>query len=135
MDETQPAGRDFSTGATGATAGDMWTFRTELPGTGDIDLTGFSVEAADGGIGKVDEATYEVGGSYLVVDTGPWIFGKKVMLPAGVVERFDPESETVFVSRTKDEIKNAPEYDEELGSRDEKYRGELGGYYGDRGAL
>ena len=23
--------------------------------------------------------------SYLIVDTGPWIFGKKVMLPAGVV--------------------------------------------------
>jgi hypothetical protein len=24
-----------------------------------------------------------------VVDTGPWIFGRKVLLPAGVVERID----------------------------------------------
>ena len=48
------------------------------------DLTGFSVEALDGSIGKIDEASNEVGASYLVVDTGPWIFGKKVMLPAGV---------------------------------------------------
>jgi hypothetical protein len=49
-----------------------------------MDLTGFDVEAADGSIGKVDEATQEVGESYLVVDTGVWIFGKKVLLPAGL---------------------------------------------------
>ncbi len=128
MDERKDPNRDETLQPTGAAVVDIWTFRTEQMGGGDIDLTGYSVEATDGGIGKVDEATYEVGGSYLVVDTGPWIFGKKVMLPAGVVDRFDPESETVYVSRTKDEIKNAPEYDEELG-RDETYRGELGGYY------
>ena len=115
---------------TGAATAGIWTFRSEQM-IGDIDLTGYSVEAADGGIGKVDEATYDAGGSYLVVDTGPWIFGKKVLLPAGIVERFDPDSETVFVNRTKDEIKSAPEYDETL-VRDEAYRGELGGYYGDR---
>ncbi len=117
---------------TGAATVDIWTFRTEPVGGTDMDLTGYSVEATDGGIGKIDEATYEAGGSYLVVDTGPWIFGKKVMLPAGVVDRLDPDSETVFVSRTKDEIKNAPEYDAERSRDDEKYRGELGGYYGDR---
>lgn len=110
-----------------ATTTDVWSFRTE-PTIGDVDLTGFSVEAADGGIGKVDEATYEAGSSYLIVDTGPWIFGKKVMLPAGVVQRVDPESETVFVNRTKDEIKNAPEFDDTLADAD--YRSRLGEYYG-----
>ena len=64
---------------------DMWTYTTS-PAAG-IDLTGYSVEARDGGIGKIDEATYEAGGSFVVVDTGPWIFGKKVMLPAGVIDR------------------------------------------------
>jgi hypothetical protein len=107
---------------------DIWSFRTE-PALGDIDLTGFKVEANDGGIGKIDEATYEVGGSYVVVDTGPWIFGKKVMLPAGVVQNVDPENEIVYVSRTKDEIKNAPELDETRGL-DEDYRRNLGDYYG-----
>ena len=53
------------------------------------DLTDFAVEALDGGVGTVEDASYEVGRSYLVVDTEPWIFGKKVMLPAGIVEQVD----------------------------------------------
>ena len=51
------------------------------------------------------------------------------MLPAGVIDRVDREEEKVFVNRTKDEIKNAPEFDETR-YRDEQYRDELGGYYG-----
>jgi hypothetical protein len=113
-------------------AADMWTYRDET--IGDVDLTGFSVEATDGGIGKVDEATYDIGSSFIVVDTGPWIFGKKVMLPAGVIDRVDPASETILVNRTKDEIKNAPEFDETR-YRDEGYRGEVGGYYGSRAGV
>jgi hypothetical protein len=117
---------------------DLWTYRQEAwmrggtavtDSTAGIDLTGLSVEATDGGIGKVDEATNEVGGSYIVVDTGPWIFGKKVMLPAGVIETVDLDSETVYVNRTKDEIKNAPEFDETR-RMDTGYRDELGTYYG-----
>ena len=53
------------------------------------DLSGFSVEALDGSIGKIDEASNDVGAGYVVVDTGPWIFGKKVMLPAGVIRDVD----------------------------------------------
>jgi hypothetical protein len=97
-----------------------------------MDLTGFKVEAADGSIGSIDEATNDVGASYIVVDTGPWIFGKKVMLPAGVVERVDTDEQTVYANRTKEEIKNAPEFDESR-YRDEPYREELGGYYGPSG--
>ena len=104
---------------------DMWTFTTAKQ---NLDLTGFKVEAIDGDIGKVDEGTYETGASFVVVDTGPWIFGKKVMLPAGVIRHIDPDTETIVVSRTKDEIKNAPEFDEQR-YRDEAYRDELGGYY------
>jgi len=100
--------------------------------TRNLDLTGFSVEATDGGIGKVDEATYETSKSYIVVDTGPWIFGKKVLLPAGVVERVDLDSETVFLNRMKDEIKKAPEFDEAT-YRDEPYRSQVGDYYSGTG--
>jgi hypothetical protein len=104
---------------------DMWTYKTAQ----NVDLSGFKVEAIDGDIGKVDEATNETGSSFIVVDTGPWIFGKKVMLPAGVIRDIDPDTETVFVQRTKDEIKNAPEFDENR-YHDQDYRDELGGYYG-----
>jgi hypothetical protein len=108
---------------------EMWTFAVAIPPN--IDLTGFKVEATDGDIGKVDEATQEAGGSFIVVDTGPWIFGKKVMIPAGVVRDIDPDAETIFVALTKDEIKDAPEFDEER-YREQSYRDELGGYYSGR---
>lgn len=79
-----------------------------------VDVTGFEVEARDGRIGKVDEATYEAGTSCLIVDTGFWIFGKRRMIPAGLVERVDEETRTVYVECTKDHIKDAPDYDEKL---------------------
>ena len=110
----------------GAVVVDIWTFTVEPA----VDLTGFSVEATDGHIGKVDEATHETGGSFLIVDTGPWIFGKKVMLPAGVVDRIDPDDKNVYVNRTKEEIKDAPEFDEKTHRDDQSYRGQLGDYYG-----
>jgi hypothetical protein len=110
-----------------ATRMDLWTFREGM--STQSDLTGFKIEALDGGIGKIDEATYEAGGSYLVIDTGPWIFGKKVMIPAGIVDRVDYDTETAFVDRTKDEIKSAPEYDETMAS-EPTYREQLGTYYG-----
>jgi len=34
-------------------------------------LTGWSIEAVDGGIGKVDNANNEAGAMWLIVDTGP----------------------------------------------------------------
>jgi hypothetical protein len=77
-------------------------------------------------------STYDVGSSYIVVDTGPWIFGKKVLLPAGVVDHVDLDTETVYVNRSKDEIKNAPEFDETT-YRDEAYRSEVATYYGPGG--
>jgi hypothetical protein len=110
---------------------DIWTYREMT--WGETDIVGFKVEAIDGSIGKVDEATYDAGASFVVVDTGPWIFGKKVMLPAGVIDRVDIDDGRVFAQRTKDEIKNAPEFDPDR-YRDERYRGELGGYYGPGGA-
>jgi hypothetical protein len=112
---------------------DLWTYRDTGLATPTRNVVGYKVEALDGSIGKVDEATFDVGGSYIVVDTGPWIFGKKVMLPAGVIQSVLHDDEKVFVNRTKDQIKDAPEFDDSL-SRDETYRSELGTYYGPGGA-
>ena len=113
---------------------EIWSYREGVaPGTAPRDVVGYGVEARDGSIGKVDDATFDAGSSYLVVDTGPWIFGKKVMLPAGVIREVDHDAEKVFVSRTKGQIKNAPEFDDSL-VRDDDYRGKLGSYYGPGGS-
>ncbi|HEX3290060.1 MAG TPA: hypothetical protein VHR46_01605 [Gaiella sp.] len=113
---------------------DMWTYREGIvaPGVSPRNVVGYGVEATDGSIGKVDDATYDVGSSYLVVDTGPWIFGKKVMLPAGVIQSVDHDDEKIMVDRSKDEIKNAPEFDDSMVT-DEGYRTRLGSYYDEAG--
>jgi hypothetical protein len=92
------------------------------------ELVGYHVEATDGGIGSVDEASFEVDSAHLVVDTGPWIFGRKVLLPAGTVQRVDHDERKVYVDRTKDQIKNSPEYDEAT-FRTPAYRERVGTYY------
>jgi hypothetical protein len=117
---------------------DVWTFRDRHELGSNVtethaDITGFRVEALDGSIGKVDEATYDVGHSHIVVDTGPWIFGKKVLLPAGIVTGIDEAEEQVFVNRTKDEVKHAPALDEALVA-DDAYRESIGSYYGPGGS-
>lgn len=106
---------------------DVWRYRETSWTT--PNLAGFSVEAIDGSIGKVDEASNDVSASFIVVDTGPWIFGKKVMLPAGVIRDVDLDAQTVFVNRTKEQIKNAPEFDD-AHYHDDAYRTSLGAYYG-----
>jgi len=110
---------------------DIWNYPTG-PST-DLDLIGYKVEATDGHIGKVGEATYDADAGYIVVDTGPWIFGKHVLLPAGVIVRVDADEQAVYVHRTKDEIKAAPEFDP-VRERDASYRDVYGGYYGGFGS-
>ncbi len=73
---------------TNSASTDLWTY-PESGSWGNADTTGFDIEATDGSIGSVHEATYDAGKSYIVVDTGPWIFGKKVVLPGGAIQRVD----------------------------------------------
>jgi hypothetical protein len=107
-----------------------WTFRDR--NWFGAKIAGYHIDAIDGEIGKVDRATFDVGSSYLIVDTGPWIFGEKVMLPAGVVSGIDHTNGRVFVERTKDQIKNAPKFDDTM-LDDVGYRDSLGRYYGEEG--
>ena len=106
---------------------DLWTYQTNVQKP--LNLDGFEVQATDGSIGKIDEATYDVGSSYVVVDTGPWIFGRKVMIPASAIEKVDLDNRDVFLRLTKDQIKNSPEFDES-NYRSEEYRTRVGSYYG-----
>jgi hypothetical protein len=104
---------------------DIWRLRAL---NADTDLAGYEVEADDGDIGKIAEATNHVDASWIVVDTGFWIFGKRRMIPAGAISRIDVEDRKVYVDLSKDQIKGAPDYDASV--RDaEEYRQQVGTYY------
>ena len=93
---------------------------------------GYAVEARDGGIGKVDEATYDVGGGCIVVDTGPWIFGKKVMLPAGVIGGRQPTTRRCTSTGRRTRSRTRPSTTTRWRER-QRYRSDLGSYYGPGG--
>ncbi|MFH9741363.1 PRC-barrel domain containing protein [Streptomyces roseolus] len=89
----------------------MWGYAESSGHVPGDTLIGYAVEATDGGIGKVDRHTEDVDRSYLVVDTGPWILGHKVVLPAGLVDRVDRENGTVRVNCTKRQVRESPDFE------------------------
>jgi hypothetical protein len=107
----------------------IWGYQPTTGHTAGTDLTGYKVEATDGGIGKVDKHSDNVGSAYLVVDTGVWIFGKHVLLPAGTVRTVDPDERKIYVDLTKDQIKDSPEFDKDKHLGDAGYHQQVGGYY------
>ncbi|WP_405014952.1 PRC-barrel domain-containing protein [Kitasatospora sp. NBC_01539] len=110
---------------------EIWEFRVTSGHVSGTDLVGFHVEATDGHIGRVDRLSEVTGSQYLVVDTGPWIFGKHVLLPAGTVVRVEQDDKKVYVDRTKDEIRSSPEYDiDKHDPVDSVYRDAYASYYG-----
>ncbi|MFD3698872.1 PRC-barrel domain-containing protein [Streptomyces sp. NPDC058646] len=111
----------------------VWSYKATASYLQDADLTGCKVEATDGSIGKVDKHSDEVGDAYLVVDTGGWIFGKEVLLPASTVVSVDLEERKIFVDLTRGQIKDAPEFHRDKHLGDAGYRDELGTHYGTGG--
>ena len=113
------------------TRADIYTWRD--PSWKSLDPIGFEVIAIDGPIGKVDEETMRGNGDLLVVDTGPMIFGEKVVVPVGLVVAVDLDGGRLFVECTKHEITTGPKFaDDRL--RDERFRAEVGRHFGNRRA-
>jgi len=77
-------------------------------------LYGFDIEAEDGDAGKVtglyfDDKTWVV--RYLVVDTGGWLGGRKVLLsPLTVVETLGEEN-ALRVELTRSQVEHSPDID------------------------
>jgi hypothetical protein len=116
---------------------DVWLYRVDVfvpeqPGQTMADLAGFEVVTDDDQkIGKVDEASDDSGSSWIVVDTGFWIFGKKRMIPAGAIRSVDLNERRLQVALSKAELKDAPDYDKAREFQD-SYRQEMGDYYSKR---
>jgi len=79
-------------------------------------LTGFTIRATDGEIGKVtdfyfDDITWTI--RYLVVETGNWLLNRKVLITPEALLQCDWENETFPVNLTKGQIEKSPNTDTE----------------------
>jgi hypothetical protein len=77
------------------------------------EVVAYRLEATDGGIGHVrafviDDKTWRV--RYLVVDTGTWWHGRKVVFAPEWVDRVSWGERCLHVGLTRDQIKTAPPY-------------------------
>ena len=70
------------------------------------------VEALDGLVGTLGSTIAGHGGDSIVVDTGPWIFGKKVLLPADAIYQVDFRARRLLVNRTRAQIASTPPFDD-----------------------
>ncbi len=77
-------------------------------------LVGFAMGAVDGDIGEVKEFYFddkEWTIRYIIVETGSWLLGRKVLIAPQAVLTPDWEGKIFPVNLTKDQIKNSPNID------------------------
>lgn len=77
-------------------------------------LLNYSLTTTDGTIGKVDEfyvddQSYKV--RYLIVKTGSWLWGRKVLISPDALIKDSWESNIFPVNLTKEQVKNSPDID------------------------
>lgn len=77
-------------------------------------LLGFSIGASDGEIGKVkdfyfDDISWTI--RYLVVETGTWLAGRKVLISTQAIRGADWKNETFPINLTMEQVKNSPDID------------------------
>jgi len=78
------------------------------------ELLGYELMANDGNMGTVHDFFFSDEDwtvRYLVVDTGPWIFERKVLISPHALQQPVWASETFPVNLTRDEVKNSPDVD------------------------
>jgi uncharacterized protein YrrD len=76
-----------------------------------FDHKGFSIQATDGEIGKVDDFFFDDEHwvvRYLVVDTGGWLTGRKVLVSPRSVKEVDFRTKKVLVDVTRERVEGSP---------------------------
>lgn len=78
------------------------------------ELRGYDIAARDGEIGDIHDVFFDDHAwttRYLVIDTGNWLPGRRVMISPQAVESIDDATKQVAVDLTKGEIKGSPGID------------------------
>jgi sporulation protein YlmC with PRC-barrel domain len=97
-----------------------------------LTLEGYAIEATDGTLGAVsdilfDDKTWMV--RWIVVDTGPWLTGRKVLIHPSSLGRPDHDRRELPVALTKAQVKDSPDIaTDDAVSRHMQNR--IYGYYG-----
>jgi hypothetical protein len=96
------------------------------------DVTGYRIGALDDEIGQVsdfiaDTEDWKI--RYMIVDTGKWLPGRKVLIAPGWIESVDWGERLVKVSMSKDQVKGSPEF-EPTKAVNREYEAQLYDYYG-----
>jgi PRC-barrel domain len=98
---------------------------------GGNDIKNFDVYADDEKVGSVENILVDENDGrfrYFIIDTGFWVFGKKVLLPVGLA-RLNYEKQHLFVpGLTKEQVENLPEFSEGL-AIDNDYEERVRGVY------
>lgn len=77
-------------------------------------VTGYRIQAIDGEIGFVedfiiDEEFWSL--KYLIVDTGNWLSGRKVLLSPTWITSVHWEDKNIYIDRSRESVDNSPEFD------------------------
>lgn len=80
------------------------------------ELDGMGIHAADGDLGHIadlyfDDKDWRV--RFLVVDTGRWLPGRKVLISPEAITGIDWDRRHVNVNLTRDQVRNSPDVDTE----------------------
>jgi uncharacterized protein YrrD len=95
-------------------------------------VTGYSIKATDGRIGEIEDFIIDDGAwkiNFLVVDTGHWFPGKKVLISPEWIKEIDWLTSSVIINASVERVKNSPEYDASQ-PVNEAYEENLHDYYG-----
>jgi PRC-barrel domain len=91
-----------------------------------------AIHATDGDIGHVDDIYFETGSwnvRYLVVDTGKWLPGRRVLISPESVAGGNLRTKDIHLNLTKDQIRNSPDVSTDR-PISEQVHADLSAYYG-----
>jgi hypothetical protein len=80
-------------------------------------MIGYSIRATDGDLGKIrefffDDISWTI--RYMVVETGDWLSGRKVLIALAAMGKPEWQSRTFSVNLTSDQVRNSPDIDTEM---------------------
>ncbi len=97
-----------------------------------VDLSNCTLAATDGDIGSIEDVYFDdesMTVRYLVVDTGTWLPGRKVLLSPRSLTSQNADKGRIAVNLTKQQVKDSPDIDTER-PIERKHEVALADYYG-----